>query len=512
MIKSFFENSTYTMKSHFESFKEFRIKAQNSNYDFNELIKLLETLDSISERDGFELTIEANGNNISVLKGFSKTNLKAFFDDNSSDFFDIELIITKSISSKRLSIYCLDFFEEFIAGLSLIDLLKNVEKVFNETLCFEVFHDVSGFGSSTIKFCSYKKLEELNGYEERSKKLEALSEYSNLIDNTTCFPIDFYMQKSSDQFQSINNSFSNLSKALSLSVLANSFKIDENNRVSYKVNGYKAIEVSNKKIEDLNYENSLLIKIFNWVIDSGQCGDKLGLIRNIFSLHITNEGLVDINNKTWNAIQSNYEIYLKNNIQQYIEIKNKLTDFIFEYNTKVYDLSDQFLSSFRSNLAAIFGFIISIVIINGVKGTGIRLIFSNEYILLVIAIAILSLIWMFFVKKDMSDRALNSEKNVKSVLTRNYQNVLIEDEIDSYITPALNESKKYLKAQSKKYVCLWTIILVLFVIVFVYGNYKFVANESIAQTKDSAADLNDRKFKNNEKEPVSNSKQKNPNN
>jgi hypothetical protein len=471
-----------------ETFKEVNLEYKIHEYNWDILSGLVNNLREIPKRDKFELTVDINGSvkSITTTESIDVHLVKDFFDSEISDEIKIDLVIYKEAINEVISVYFIKVLEGYIKSTSINNLLISFGRFFQGKLHFEVFEEISSFRSQSVSFDTNGSFSAVDEVYRRTSKLSEIKENAcKIFDDCEFLIDDFFLIKRNSNYQELMNFFDSVAILLALSTFSNVLSLNEKNEVSFKINGYKTIDVKNINLNRLPYEMSLLHKISSWIFESGQCSDKLGLIRNIMSLHVDNSGLVEINKYTWLAIQSNYEIYLKDNIHQYIEIKNKLTDYIFSYNTKIYELSDQFQNSFRSNLVALIGFIISVVVVNGFKDSGVKTIFSGEYLYIVVAISCISALWMWFSKQDLVYRSINSEKNIRSVLSRNYQNVLMKDEIDSYIDPAFSESKVYLNQQLDKYICWWSIILLIFTSVFILGYFIFSNNGGAKDVKES---------------------------
>ena len=75
---------------------------------------------------------------------------------------------------------------------------------------------------------------------------------------------------------------------------------------------------------DLGVDSELLYKLMSWSFEGGSCADKIGLLRNILSIHLDGSGNIKFDNEVWDTVRSNYQIYLKGNIQDYLDVKNKI--------------------------------------------------------------------------------------------------------------------------------------------------------------------------------------------
>ncbi|UQS90979.1 hypothetical protein M5C90_06095 [Pseudomonas chlororaphis subsp. piscium] len=254
----------------------------------------------------------------------------------------------------------------------------------------------------------------------------------------------------------------------SLAYISNNTEVLNTGNIQFKFNGYKTFVTPGCRPEDLRDDKELAYKIYSWTYSEGHCSDKLGLVRNIFTLNTLNEGL-NLSLSTWHTIQSNYEIYLKDNVGQYLELKGKLLELISDFSKRTLDATDGFISSFQSSAAAFITFIVSVVAINGLKDAGTETIFSTEYFMISVFISIASALWLVFSRRDTKDRIDYLTSQTKSSILENYKNILSPEELNASIDPAVQSVKTHTKKRIKKYTTLWLLSLAAFLIVFSVG-------------------------------------------
>ena len=63
-------------------------------------------------------------------------------------------------------------------------------------------------------------------------------------------------------------------------------------------------------------------KIYRWIFQDSNEYDKIELTRHVISIHCKYSDILNIDEKTFLSIKSNYNIYLKENVDKYIELKN----------------------------------------------------------------------------------------------------------------------------------------------------------------------------------------------
>lgn len=63
--------------------------------------------------------------------------------------------------------------------------------------------------------------------------------------------------------------------------------------------------------------------MYSWIFTDGNAADKAIIARNVLSLHCKYSSLIDIDELAFASMQSNYNLYLRNNVNQYLELKTK---------------------------------------------------------------------------------------------------------------------------------------------------------------------------------------------
>jgi hypothetical protein len=98
------------------------------------------------------------------------------------------------------------------------------------------------------------------------------------------------------------------------------------------------------------------------VYSGGEVSDKVGLARNVMSLHW--HGAIDdmAEAGVFTSLRSSYEIYLKQNVERYISIKNKLNEYLAEFAVKAAKLAEGLTDKFEKNVTAFVSFFITSIL------------------------------------------------------------------------------------------------------------------------------------------------------
>lgn len=470
-----------------ETFTSFDIRVKSTNVEWEIVSAINNSLSEISVRDNFEFSINLDGSISSIISTTQRDDISAlesFFDENQEDAEELSLKIeiNKGVDNNTTSIYGIAHLKSYVEDTSLRNVLLSFNRLFSERHMFEVFESMDEFGSHSIRFYSHYHPEvtaQLEQLDDRQTIIDFIRENSSeVVSKGGLLARDFCLTQGSNH-PYLDRFFSAAHTVLSLASISNIFEITEDDSVNLKINGYKSIQVDGQNIDDFNYDQKCLAELNKWLFEGGGRSDKLGLVRNILSLNLDEKGRIKIDQEVIRSIRSNYSIYLKENIQQYIEIKNKVTDYIFDHSAKINQSLDEYLSNFRGNLVAMLGFILSVVLVNGLKDNGTSLIFSAEYLFVVFVICVLSLGWMIFSYRNLSNRAKKYKEDLRSVLHRNYYQVIVPEELEAYINPVMDGSHDDFKDQLRTYTKWWVGILGIILIAFVVGYFSFSEHDTV---------------------------------
>lgn len=91
------------------------------------------------------------------------------------------------------------------------------------------------------------------------------------------------------------------------------------------------------------------------------------------------------------SIQTNYNLYLRDNVTQYLELKNKVAEFITDIVSRTGEYATEMLDKFKTNLLAILGFLFSVILANIVSDQPLDNIFTKDITILSEIVLIASL-------------------------------------------------------------------------------------------------------------------------
>jgi len=262
-----------------------------------------------------------------------------------TNFNDIEAILSPSIHNVIL----------------LSDMDVNIK---NEYISIMGANYLSGI---KYWFQNQQEADKRNKYE-----IEMRNMHCNWVNGTKYLtPAFFYFPSNKDSMDivALKSSVDFLFVKLLVPFLANNTS-EQEGVIKSVLCGYKQITISIDKF----YQPSNIDcfwDLYNWIYES-HTADKMGLLHNICSLYLPKDAwpssVEELDNnilEIFNAVKSNYNIYLKQNVQLYFEERKKVEDFIFK---KLSDISQDISSvlgliikNILTTIAVLFGALISYI-------------------------------------------------------------------------------------------------------------------------------------------------------
>lgn len=457
---------------------EFKFEAYNT---FNFLISPAYCSDIIQVKDHLDEAIRFRESGETMLMSISIDKKIALQNGNKLHIFKLDNFIS-------------NVFEK--TGTGILSLLKNFD--LQRELIFNVWEDINSFGTETIKFVSQKEQSSSN---EIKFSREAISSKRNkschfINDSEYKFvPEDFFITSSGFYHADIKSVFDSLLTTFLIVHLADTSEIIFNDKdnvlhIDYKFKGYRLI-TEMIALESINSRNaSELFDIYKWIYDSGNFIDKIGLARNIISIHMVDKSMTSINSGTLKSIESGYDIYLKDNVKQYIEIKNKISEFLIAQSDKASDITKNMFSTFKTSFWSIITFFISVFLIKIITSNSYKGTVTIETLIVTLVFIMLSFVYWYFTNKEVleeKERLLNRYDTIKD----RYKDLLNEDDLNNIInTEQLKrDDTNYIESRRVRFSRIWNGFNVILAIVvlglyFVDKNLPFdnqIENKSIIE-------------------------------
>lgn len=108
-------------------------------------------------------------------------------------------------------------------------------------------------------------------------------------------------------------------------------------------------------------------QIYDWVFKDDGCIDKASIARKIINVYCRDKAaILKIDEKLFNSIKSDYVIYQKNHADQYIDMKNKISECIIDSAKQMQDLSHDIVEAFRNNFVAVIVFLMTVLLTDSI--------------------------------------------------------------------------------------------------------------------------------------------------
>ena len=251
-----------------------------------------------------------------------------------------------------------------------------------------------------------------------------------------------------------------------------------NNHINYKINGLKTreftvpINLADLQISIPNVK--ILSEIYNWIYLEGNTYDKMIIARNIISINLIDGDSINFTNSTFSAIQSNFRYYSKENVKNFITLRNELSKILLDQEDKIASFVSDFASDFKKSILPSITFFISVIAIRAISHQEIFDGFSPNIMKISILLIVLSFVNLLYSLFFELNRKLHySQQQIKDIKER-YSKLLTEEEIADIFHEGDNCKKRncfiFARKQRCYSVCMWgACILLMSVLLYWIG-------------------------------------------
>lgn len=428
--------------------------------DYEQIAALIQ---SFPDRDIVRVSLTNENDDIFYLSSTdlsAKNKYDSFKDEcEYSEQITAKILINKNIRNGLISIYSFSNFSKELCDLSLDGVMTTFSVLLNESsqLIFEVFDTDILFKTKTMLFSSAPQRVVFQTFDRKSR-LNACSEGTHFYDQMRyqLLPDDFQIDIDFEG-NPLSETFTRLTNIFSLIYLSSSASLHQD-VLELHISGQRMLEF--KCQCTLITFNPELYKIYNWIYTDGNVTDKSLIARNILCLHCRFSDIQRIDGKTFASIQSNYNLYLKDNVAQYIQLTNKLAEFISDVVSKTGDYAVSILDKFKTNLFTILGFLFTVILANIVSDQPLNNIFTRDIVFILEAVLFGSVIYLIIciLETRYKIRKIHDSYNA---LKHNYASVLTPDDLnrvfdnDKIMTEMTSEVDKGIR----RYAYLWGVFI-----------------------------------------------------
>lgn len=453
-----------------ETLKELRLTITSNLY--KELLEeqLLSKLSFLNSRDKLHLSYTIDeGEPIDFYSNFSNEDffkqLKNKTEDLKDESLKIAITITKQELNGVVSVYSYVDFISYLNNLSLSAIIVEFHGLLQKSnvLILESQKDEPISKTQTIWFVNKDHFgkPDLIARDTIIDKAKSVCHY-NLLSQYFLVPDDFSLVISN--CEDLKKMFNRLTTALSIAYLYDITTIDKD-LLTFRLNGYKAISSSIEFKTIKSDPENQYFKIYEWVYNSGNFTDKIGLARNIISLHLSDQKSIELKGDSFQSIQSSYKVYEKQNIKQYIEIRNKISDQLLSFHDRANKIIETFASGFQKSAFALITFYISAIILKVLNKDTLIDVFTIDTSILSTAFIFCSAIYFFISKWEVNAQRDRFENNYADVKKR-YTDLLDEQDICRILNNdhEFKSDLNFIKDKGNIYTLMWFIVLGVFLI------------------------------------------------
>lgn len=484
-IRCFFQS--YSVITVFENDARFFCKIEATRYTPKSTPEITESMRFVEIRDEFHFQItfgDADAIGLESKPSDIEQSLMALKTESSQQEGEpivAEISIRKIKDNNSIVIYDISAYLEVLEKLPLEMALGSFERAFAGAnhLYFEVREFNQTVNTSNITFSDTNKARTPTPTVDRLKSIEQVKLLCHHASGEQKLsPDDFRIvsSESGDIPDKLKRLFDHYSDLLSVTYLFDITSLNED-ELEFKIHGYKTIKgIVNLKNSTLS-RNSEYFEIYKWVYSGGNLNDKIGLARNIISLHFKNVGELELHGSPFQSIQSGYKVYEKQNIKQYIELRNKISDQLLDFNLRANKIIETFASGFQKSALALITFYISAITIKVLgKGDGEFInIFTLDATILSLTFLTGSAIYYFVSRwevKIQRRRFIASYNNLKE----RYTDLLDVEDIKRILNDdkEFDQDVRFIDSKLRNYSFMWWsfILILLFSTLFLFVTYN----------------------------------------
>lgn len=361
----------------------------------------------------------------------------------------------------------------------------------NNRVIFKFWETISDFNSSRYYFTSNLDLNQpISDVSDRKKVFEKRNKSCHFTNDAgyKFTPDDFHLLNESN-LDEIKIKFNALLVVFTVIFLSDFSELirTEKDKLSldYKMKGYRLITSSldSKSIETSSSEE--LYYIYQWVYNQGNFVDKIGLARNIISIHMLGPDITSLGQGALKSIESAYDIYLKENVKQYIEIKNKISELLITQADKASDITKNMFTTFKTSFWSIVTFFITVILVKLVTTKGEGNIITGEIFSITVVFVIFSFIYLILTHNEVDEEKTRLLERYDTIKFR-YKDLLNEDDLNKVINTEDLKDKdgKYIDKRKRTYRFTWIVFNVLTVFIVGVLYWHGLGSKSSASLKD----------------------------
>lgn len=438
-------------------------------------------LQMIHTRDNYSISIAHEGtdqNTVLSEKGMDallefNERLQLWSETDDGVVGVLTLRITKAAIKKAVTIYSLDYFSIYLKEGAVGEVLRKINSISNTAYIIECqeISETYRTGLFVFKPLSLEAPVPVTNPEVASKarRIEQRDKVCSIYGGVRdlYLPNDFKFDRVFCH-KVIQEVFQKLELLYSLISLSDISKFEVDGTLSIVMKGYSNVKLEIKTLADIDVSSATdFFEIFEWAYTDGNIVDKIGISRNIISIHVVDDNLFRLKAGCIESITSNYIIYLKDNLKQYVEVKNKLSDQIQKTSEKAAEVVKSINTYLRASIFSVYSFVFTVFLVRTIGKADVGPIFSNATYSIFILFVLVSILILIYALSE-TNAEIRRFKNMYSSFRERYTDLITKEDLNRIFSndKDFDRDLKYIRKSRKKVVCLWVMsLLVIFVII-----------------------------------------------
>ncbi|WP_122429560.1 hypothetical protein [Pseudomonas viridiflava] len=446
--------------------------------------KLKSFLQLINERDRFSVVFSPSNSEVTVplsnstpesIQGFV-TQLTTWSTALSQNQGELTLIISKRVHRKTLSIYSLELFTKHLIQGNPIKVIERISALAKIAYYLECSELTQSYQSSLFTFAPKALTDSYPTNPEsavKAKHIELRKKSCTIYSIVTIdfTPSDFRLDTPLP-FDELNSLFKKLELITCLTYVCDISRLEASGEISFTIKGYTTERIEIPSLDALDISSTeQYFDIYQWAYTDGNIVDKLGICRNLITIHKTDDSLLKLKAGCLESIASNHAIYLKDNLKQYVDVKNKLSEQIQKSSEKASEVAKTINAYLRTSIFSLFSFLLTAFLIRALgKNTAPEtpILSSGVYWIFLLIFAVSLIVLLYAVGETNAE--LRRYKASYKTFRKRYSDLLSREDLNQIFNndKDFNRDIEYIRKSRKKAVTLWlTTLSIIFIVISV---------------------------------------------
>lgn len=446
----------------FECEVEFMLTKRPSADDFHRM------LPTIARRDNWRLRLltDAGEDLFDVRRG---ANINVDYIESKLDpYIDSEVRLVYNIDKSKedgmLTIYEYSIFLDYMQSLCVADFISLYQKNLDDKLILEIWSsDAEDFSSSSIAVV--RRGESVLQLSRDDKKIPRIDEHKAYCQwnhqLSDLLPEDLRIIQGNKSGR-LAQIFDQMCLLLSALYVADFSSVDKSG-IKIKLAGFRMVDtiISSAKISDISFDLQSVeqwYNIYDWCYTGGYTTDRLSIARNLISLNCLDVNKLTLNSSTFDAIKSNFKIFEKENVRQYIKVRNEVSKTLLDLQDKVNSTVETFTGNFRKDVVGLGTFFLTLVVVRVVSRGDWFGGFTTQIVALSFIFVILSAVVLYYSRRTLEIQEKLYMKHYELLRSR-YNALLSKQELDELFEDGdpnkVGTHSNYIQWQKDVYTWIW---------------------------------------------------------